>query len=122
MIKSRVVGLLNKCGFQSGGVFIHGRLQKVHPWQRLLHRLWKIQADLFFDTLFEKHSIDEIEFLLAHELGHFKHGHVFQMILQSAIVVFIGFLSLYWFFSTDILTSWFRISHDPGVILLPFYS
>ena len=118
MIKNRVVGLLNKCGFQSGGVFIMDASKRSTHGNAYFTGFGKSKRIVFFDTLFEKHSIDEIESILAHELGHFKHGHVFQMILQSAIVVFIGFLSLYWFFSTDILTSWFGIPHDPGVIFI----
>ena len=40
----------------------------------------KTKRIVFFDTLLERLSIDEIEAMLAHELGHFKRRHVMKRI------------------------------------------
>ncbi|MEK4034690.1 M48 family metallopeptidase [Methylocystis sp. IM2] len=78
----------------------------------------KAKRIVFFDTLLEKHTLDEIESILAHELGHFKFGHVRQMILQAAIIAFIGFAALYWAFGSETFAGWFGLPHDPGVVLI----
>jgi len=43
------------------------------------------------DTLLENYNDDEIEAVLAHELGHHVHGHIFKMIIVEAVVTLAGF-------------------------------
>jgi STE24 endopeptidase len=58
---------------------------------------------VFFDTLLQQLSPSEMEAVLAHELGHFKHRHIFKMIASSFVMTFIG-LALLGFASQQI---WF---------------
>ena len=77
----------------------------------------RVKRIVFFDTLLEKHSEDEILSILAHELGHFKLGHIGQRIAQSAAFMFVTFAALHWAFSTGGLASQFGLPDDPGVVL-----
>ncbi len=115
--KSRMEALLAKCGFESKGLYVMDASTRSTHGNAYFSGFGKAKRIVFFDTLLEKHSLEEIESILAHELGHFKYGHVRQMILQSTIVAFIGFLALYWAFSSGVLTSWFGLPNDPGVVL-----
>jgi STE24 endopeptidase len=51
---------------------------------------------VFFDTLLDRLDTDEIEAVLAHELGHFKHKHVIKRIALMFIVSFFGLALLGW--------------------------
>ena len=55
-----------------------GRQPPLGPRQRLLHRLGAAKRVVFFDTLLQRLSPGEVEAVLAHELGHFKHRHVLK--------------------------------------------
>ena len=115
--KSRMEALLEKCGFESKGLYVMDASTRSTHGNAYFSGLGKAKRIVFFDTLLEKHSLEEIESILAHELGHFKYGHVRQMILQSAIVAFVGFAALYWAFSSGDFTGWFGLPNDPGIVL-----
>jgi STE24 endopeptidase len=51
---------------------------------------------VFFDTLLERLDENEIEAVLAHELGHFKHKHVIKRIALMFFVTFVGLAVLGW--------------------------
>jgi STE24 endopeptidase len=116
--KSRMESLLQKCGFESKGLYVMDASTRSSHGNAYFSGFGKAKRIVFFDTLLEKHSLDEIESILAHELGHFKYGHVRQMILQSAIIAFLGFAILYWAFSTGDFTAFFGLPNDPGLVLV----
>ena len=115
--KSRMEALLEKCGFESKGLYVMDASTRSTHGNAYFSGFGKAKRIVFFDTLLEKHSLEEIESILAHELGHFKYGHVRQMILQSTIVAFVGFAALYWAFSSGDFTGWFGLPNDPGIVL-----
>jgi STE24 endopeptidase len=116
--KSRMESLLEKCGFESNGLFVMDASKRSAHGNAYFTGFGKAKRIVFFDTLLEKHSLDEVESILAHELGHFKYGHVRQMILQAAGIAFIAFAALYWAFGNDTFAGWFGLPHDPGVVLI----
>lgn len=56
---------------------------------------------VFFDTLVESLDHEELEAVLAHELGHFKRKHVLKMLIAGAILTLIGFAALGWLVNAD---------------------
>jgi STE24 endopeptidase len=117
-LKARMEALLAKCGFESRGLYVMDASKRSAHGNAYFTGFGKAKRIVFFDTLLEKHSIEEIESILAHELGHFKYGHVRQMILQAAIISFIGFAALYWAFGNETFAGWFGLPNDPGVVLV----
>jgi len=116
--KSRMEALLAKCGFESKGLYVMDASKRSAHGNAYFSGFGKAKRIVFFDTLLEKHTLDEIESILAHELGHFKFGHVRQMILQAAVIAVIGFAALYWAFSSKTFAGWFGLPGDPGVVLV----
>ena len=116
--KSRMEALLAKCGFQSNGLFVMDASKRSAHGNAYFSGFGKAKRIVFFDTLLEKHSLEEIESILAHELGHYKYGHVRQIILQAAVVAFIGFVVLWWAFGSGTFAGWFGLPSDAGVILV----
>ena len=75
-LKIKIEKLLLKCGFKSDGLFVmNGSLRSNHG-NAYFTGLGNSKRIVFFDILLEKLSHKEIEAVLAHELGHFHHGHV----------------------------------------------
>ena len=93
-LKERIEELLIKCGFQSSGLFVMDGSRRSSHGNAYFTGFGKSKRIVFFDTLINKHSADEIEAVLAHELGHFKLRHVLKltcfMVLVS--VLFFGLL------------------------------
>lgn len=116
--RSRMESLLQKCGFESKGLYVMDASKRSAHGNAYFTGFGKAKRIVFFDTLLQKHTPEEIESILAHELGHFKFGHVRQMILQSAIIAFLGFAVLYWAFGSETFAGWFGLPSDPGVVLV----
>lgn len=117
-LKERMESLLARCGFESRGLYVMDASKRSAHGNAYFTGFGKAKRIVFFDTLIEKHSVDEIESILAHELGHFKYGHVRQMILQSALIAFVGFAALHWAFASETFSGWFGLPHDPGVVFV----
>ena len=116
-LKARMEELLARCGFQSGGLFVMDASTRSTHGNAYFSGFGKAKRIVFFDTLLRKHSADEILAILAHELGHYKFGHVRQRIFQAAGILFIGFAALHFAFEWG-LGGAFGLPNDPGVILV----
>lgn len=81
-LKSRIEALLHKCGFTSQGLFVMDGSTRSGHGNAYFTGFGKNKRVVFFDTLLEKLNADEIEAVLAHELGHFKHQHVIKRIIM----------------------------------------
>ncbi len=116
-MKARIETLLARCGFQSRGLFVMDASKRSAHGNAYFSGFGKAKRIVFFDTLLEKHSEDEILSILAHELGHFKLGHIGQRLAQSAAFSFLIFAALRWAFAAGGLASQFGLPDDPGVVL-----
>ena len=95
-LKTRIENLLTRNGFKSNGIFImDGSTRSTHG-NAYFTGLGANKRIVFFDTLIDELSYDEIEAVLAHELGHFKCNHIRKRILLLAIIFFIGLGILGW--------------------------
>ena len=93
-LKERIEGLLKKCGFQSSGLFVMDGSRRSSHGNAYFTGFGKSKRIVFFDTLINKHSADEIEAVLAHELGHFKLKHVFKLTCFLVLVSLVFFALL----------------------------
>lgn len=95
-LKSRIEALLNRCGFHSKGIFVMDGSRRSGHGNAYFTGLGNNKRIVFFDTLINSLNHDELEAVLAHELGHFKRKHVLKMLVASAILTLIGFALLGW--------------------------
>lgn len=102
-LKQRIQDLMTRCGFTSNGIFIIDGSRRSGHGNAYFTGLGQNKRIVFFDTLIESLSTDEIEAVLAHELGHFKRKHIIKRIISMAIFSFIGLALLGWL----ITQSWF---------------
>ena len=95
-LKTRIESLLTRNGFKSNGIFVmDGSTRSTHG-NAYFTGLGANKRIVFFDTLIDELSYDEIEAVLAHELGHFKCNHIRKRILLLATIFFIGLAVLGW--------------------------
>ncbi len=90
VLKTKIIALLKKCGFKSQGLFVMDGSARSNHGNAYFTRFGKNKRIVFFDTLLERLNHNEIEAVLAHELGHFHHNHVKKRIVMMFLVSFIG--------------------------------
>ncbi len=95
-LKQRIEALLTKCGFKSQGLFVMDGSARSSHGNAYFTGFGASKRVVFFDTLLERLNADEIEAVLAHELGHFKHHHVIKRIALMFTVSFLGLALLGW--------------------------
>ena len=102
-MKNRIEALLVRCGFASSGLFVmDGSIRSAHG-NAYFTGFGRAKRIVFFDTLLEKLAPGEVEAVLAHELGHFKHRHVWKRIAVMAALSFV----LLWLLGQLIDQVWF---------------
>ena len=90
ILKTRIEALLAKCGFKSQGLFVMDGSARSSHGNAYFTGFGNSKRVVFFDTLLERLNADEIEAVLAHELGHFKHKHVIKRIVMMFSISFLG--------------------------------
>ena len=100
-LKSRIDSLLQRCGFQSEGVYVVDGSRRSAHGNAYFTGFGKNKRIVFYDTLLESLSEDEIEAVLAHELGHFKRHHIKKSLILSLFITLIGFALLAWLMQSD---------------------
>jgi STE24 endopeptidase len=92
-LKQRIEQLLARCGFRSSGLFVMDGSRRSTHGNAYFTGFGKTKRIVFFDTLIARLNENEIEAVLAHELGHFKLHHVIRRMAWT-FVVSLGFLAL----------------------------
>jgi STE24 endopeptidase len=100
-LKARIEALLLKCGFKSQGLFVMDGSARSSHGNAYFTGFGKNKRVVFFDTLLARLNADEIEAVLAHELGHFKHQHVIKRIAMMFFISFVGLAVLGWLKQQD---------------------
>jgi STE24 endopeptidase len=104
-LKIRVQQLMARCGFAAKGLFVMDGSKRSAHGNAYFTGFGAAKRVVFFDTLLNKLSPGEVEAVLAHELGHFKHKHVIKRMgvmfaLSLAGFGLLGWLSMQpWFYT-----------------------
>lgn len=102
-LKARVEALLARCGFRAKGLFVMDGSRRSAHGNAYFTGLGAARRIVFFDTLLDKLDADEIEAVLAHELGHFRHRHLSRRLAvlapaSLALLALLGWLAQQWWF------------------------
>ena len=115
-LKSRIEGLMQRVGFASKGLFVMDGSKRSAHGNAYFSGFGANKRIVFFDTLLSRLAPQEIEAVLAHELGHFKLKHIVKRIAMM-FVISLGFLALLGFLKTQ---PWFYagLGVDPVALAL----
>jgi STE24 endopeptidase len=102
-LKQRIDGLMARVGFAAKGLFVMDGSKRSAHGNAYFSGFGTNKRIVFFDTLLERLAPQEIEAVLAHELGHFKLKHIVKRI-ALLFAVSLGFLALLGYLKTQV---WF---------------
>lgn len=104
-VKDKIERLAKRCHFELSGLFVMDSSKRSSHGNAFFTGFGKNRRIVFFDTLLNKLKADEIEAIMAHELGHFKHKHIIKrlgLMVMGSFFFFaiLGFISdKSWFYS-----------------------
>jgi STE24 endopeptidase len=106
-LKSRIEGLMGRVGFASKGLFVMDGSKRSAHGNAYFTGFGTNKRIVFFDTLIERLAPQEIEAVLAHELGHFKLRHIVKRValmfaLSLALLALLGYLKTQMWFYTGL--------------------
>ncbi len=96
ILKTRITTLMQRCGFSAKGLFVMDGSRRSAHANAFFTGFGTNKRVVFFDTLLAKLSHSEMEAVLAHELGHFKHHHILKRLAISFSISLAGFALLGW--------------------------
>ncbi len=114
----RIKALLKRTGFNSNGVFIMDGSRRSSHGNAYFTGFGKNKRIVFFDTLLKSLSPSQIEAILAHELGHFKHKHILKGLAVSLTTTLIGFAILGWLINKQWFYNGLGIEHSSTYMAL----
>lgn len=95
-LKARVTQLMERCGFSAKGLFVMDGSRRSAHANAYFTGFGAAKRVVFFDTLLQKLNADEVDAVLAHELGHFKHKHIVKRMVALFALTLLGFALLGW--------------------------
>jgi len=125
-LKDRIQALAKRCDFAIQGLFVMDGSKRSAHGNAYFTGFGQSRRIVFFDTLLAKLSPNEIEAVLAHELGHFKHKHIVKRLILSftaSLIMFavLGFVATQpWFYLGLGVTPQLLASNDAMALLLFF--
>ncbi len=124
-LKQRIEALLARCGFASSGLFVMDGSKRSAHGNAYFTGFGKTKRIVFFDTLLGRLQPEEVEAVLAHELGHFSHRHIVKRI----VMIFAMTLLLLYALGQLMTTDWFftglgvshAAAHNTAMALILFF-
>ena len=95
-LTARVSALMKRCGFAAKGLFVMDGSKRSAHANAYFTGFGAAKRVVFYDTLLKQLNPDEVDAVLAHELGHFKHKHIIKRIALLFAVSLAGFALLGW--------------------------
>ena len=95
-LRARVTALMQRCGFSARGLFVMDGSRRSAHANAYFTGFGAAKRVVFYDTLLRQLNADEVEAVLAHELGHFKHRHILKRMVLMFALSLAGFALLGW--------------------------
>ncbi|MCW8932889.1 MAG: M48 family metallopeptidase [Gammaproteobacteria bacterium] len=95
-LKDRIEKLMTRCGFISKGILVMDGSKRSSHGNAYFTGLGNNKQIVFFDNLLDSLEAEEVEAVLAHELGHFKKKHIIKRLISMTFMTFAGFAVLGW--------------------------
>ncbi len=90
LLKEKVTELMTRVGLSAKGFYVMDGSKRSAHSNAFFTGMGSNKRVVFFDTLLEQLSLDEMEAVLAHELGHFKLRHIPKLMISSFLVSLVG--------------------------------
>jgi STE24 endopeptidase len=114
-LKDRLIAMSDRAGFKANAIFVMDGSKRSSHSNAFFTGFGKFRRIVLYDTLISQLSISELEAVLAHEIGHYKLGHVPKMIASSFVMMFFGFAAIAWLARSPWFYEGFGFSPDTGM-------
>ncbi|MGK0309900.1 MAG: STE24 endopeptidase [Lentimonas sp.] len=118
-LKERLFNLADRTGFKARTILVMDGSKRSGHSNAFFAGFGRFRRIVLFDTLIEQMEHDELEAVLAHEIGHYKRGHIPRMISLSALLTFGMFALLGWLTNGTWFAEAFLFSADAAVYFVP---
>jgi len=115
-LKQRIEQLMTRCGFISKGILVMDGSKRSSHGNAYFTGLGNNKQIVFFDNLLDSLDDEEVEAVLAHELGHFKKKHILKRLISMTLIMLASFAILGWLMQQD----WFY--HGLGMTTPSIYA
>lgn len=95
-LTARVQALMQRCGFRAQGFYVMDGSKRSAHANAYFTGFGASKRVVFYDTLLARLSADEVDAVLAHELGHFAHRHILKRLVSIFALSLVGFALLGW--------------------------
>lgn len=119
-LKSRITKLAQGAGITVQNVFSFDMSKNTKKANAAFTGLGKTKRIILGDTLLNDYSKDEIETVIAHELGHYKHKHILKNILFGTVTSFLTFFVISILYKSSL--RWFGFENSTKIAALPLLS
>lgn len=116
-LKERILKLAGNVGMNVENVFKFDMSKNTKKANAAFTGLGKTKRIILGDTLIEEYSNDQIETVIAHELGHYMHNHIIKNIIISTVSSFLMFFLIAVFY--DMSLEWFGFGMRTQIAALP---
>lgn len=117
-LRARIEGLLARSGFRSSGLYTMDASKRTAHGNAFFIGFGKTKRIVLFDTLLASSTPDEIEAVIAHELGHFRHRHVIFGLGRGALIAFCGLAAFGWLSKQPWLLPSFGLAYHDNALSL----
>ncbi len=94
VIKSEIRDLSKQTNFSINNLYVMDKSKRTKHPNAYFTGFKNNRRIVFYDTLIDLLSPKEIKAVLAHEIGHYKHNHIFKSLIVSTAVIFLGMFYL----------------------------
>ena len=120
-LRRRLEALLARCGFRSNGMFVMDGSRRSAHGNAYFTGFGRHKRIVFFDTLLHGLADEEIEAVLAHELGHFKRRHILKHLLLSAAISLMALALLGWLATQPWFYAGLGVTHHSDATALTLF-
>lgn len=117
LIKQRLLQLCRKTGVTVEGIFTFDMSKNTKKANAAFTGMGKSKRIILGDTLMEKFTPEEIEFVFAHEMGHYTKKHIVKLVLMSTVSTFMGLYLTSLLYSASL--GWFGFISTYEIAALP---
>ncbi len=114
-LRKRLMRLAERAGFRARAVLVMDGSKRSGHSNAFFTGFGKFRRIVLFDTLMEQLAPEELEAVLAHEIGHYKLGHVWKMLAASSLFMLLGFWALGQLTASERFVSSFGFEYTPGL-------
>ena len=117
-LRAGIERLLQGAGFRSSGLFTMDASRRTAHGNAYFIGFGRAKRIVLFDTLIARSAPDEIEAVIAHELGHFRHRHIWFGLAQGALISFLGLAAFGWLCKQPWLLGAFGVDQGDDAVRL----